>query len=172
VSDDRVAIAFINKAWGVKGEVIAEPLTEFIRRFKQVEKVTVPIARRELELTVAWTKKHGGKIVFKFEEINDRDEANRLRNSYIEIEKSEVYELPEGNYYQFELVGLKVEDLKQGYLGTLEEVWEYPSSDILVVRSDKGRLLIPAIKEVVKKVDIKNNKLEVTLLPGMEFEAE
>jgi len=172
VSDDRVAIAYINKAWGVKGEVIAEPLTEFPQRFKQLKNVTVSTARLDLELKVEWTKKHSGKIVFKFEEINDRDEAQRLRNSYIEVEKSEVFKLPEGNYYQFELIGLEVEDSVQGYLGRIDDVWEYPTNDILVIRSDRGRLLIPAIKEIVRKVDLKNNKLEVTLLPGMEFEAE
>ncbi|HEQ99567.1 MAG TPA: 16S rRNA processing protein RimM [candidate division Zixibacteria bacterium] len=172
MSDDRVAIAYINKAWGVKGEVIAEPLTEFPQRFKQLKNVTVSTARLDLELKVEWTKKHSGKIVFKFEEINDRDEAQRLRNSYIEVEKSEVFKLPEGNYYQFELIGLEVEDSVQGYLGRIDDVWEYPTNDILVIRSDRGRLLIPAIKEIVRKVDLKNNKLEVTLLPGMEFEAE
>lgn len=172
MSDDRVAIAFINKAWGVKGEVTAEPLTEFPQRFGQLKRVTVATARQDIELNVEWTKKHSGKIVFKFKEINNRDDAQRLRNSYIEIEKSEVFELPEGNYYQFELIGLDVHDSGQGYLGKIDNIWEYPTNDILVIRSDRGRLLIPAIKEIVKRVDLENKKLEVTLLPGMEFEAE
>ena len=172
MSADRVAIAYINKSWGVKGEVITKPLTRFPQRFNGITEVNVATGKLDLKMRIEWIKKHGDRFIIKFEDINDRDEANRLRNAYIEVDKSEVFKLPEGNYYQFELVGLEVIDSEHGFLGKIDEVWEYPSSDILVVRSEKGWLLIPAIKEIVKKVDVENQRMEVMLLPGMEFEAE
>jgi 16S rRNA processing protein RimM len=172
VSDDKVAIAYINKCWGVKGEVIAEPLTSFPQRFKKLDKVSLSGGRAKHELTVEWTKRHGKKIVFKFEEINDRNGADRLRNSYIEIDKEEIYSLPPDQYYIFQLVGLEVTDIDKGRIGIIDDVWEYPASDIYVVRSEKGVLLIPGIKEIIKKIDVENNRMEVKLLPGMEFEAE
>ena len=172
MSDDKVAIAYINKCWGVKGEVIAEPLTGFPQRFKKLDKVSLTGGRAELELTVEWTKRHGNRIVFKFKEIDDRNEADRLRNSYIEINKEEIYSLPSGHYYIFQLVGMEVMDIDEGIIGTVEDVWEYPAGDIYVVRSEKGALLMPGIKEIIKKVDLENNRMEVKLLPGLEFEAE
>jgi 16S rRNA processing protein RimM len=171
VSDDKVAIAFINKCWGIKGEVIAESLTRFPRRFEKLEHVNVSGTRFDLDLTIESVRKHGNKIVIKFREINDRDEARRLSNSYIQVSKTEIYELPAGNYYHFQLVGLEVIDSDNKILGKIEEILEYPASDIFVVRSEKGKLLIPAIKEVVKKIDLKQKRMEVELLPGMEFEA-
>lgn len=172
MSDDKVAIAYINKCWGVKGEVIAEPLTSFPQRFKKLDKVSLSGGRAKLELTVEWAKQHGKKIVFKFEEIDDRNEADRLRNSYIEIDKEEIFSLPPDQYYIFQLVGLEVTDKDKGTIGIIDDVWEYPASDIYVVRSEKGVLLIPGIKEIIKKIDLANNRMEVKLFPGMEFEAE
>ena len=112
------------------------------------------------------------KIIFKFKEIDDRNEADRLRNSYIEIDKEEIYNLPADRYYIFQLVGLEVIDIDKGKIGIIDDVWEYPASDIFVVSSEKGVLLIPGIKEIIKKIDLENNRMEVKLLPGMEFEAE
>jgi 16S rRNA processing protein RimM len=172
VSDDKVAIAYINKCWGVKGEVIAEPLTSFPQRFKKLDRVSLSGGRANLELKVEWTRSHGKKIIFKFKEIDDRNEADRLRNSYIEIDKKEIYSLPADQYYIFQLVGLEVMDIDKGKIGIVDDVWEYPASDIFVVRSEKGLLLIPGIKEIIKKIDLENNRMEVKLLPGMEFEAE
>jgi len=171
VPDDKVAIAFINKCWGVKGEVIAQPLTRFPQRFKNLKGVRISGAGLSLELTVEWSKRHGDRIVLKFEEIKDRNEAEKLRNSYIEIDKSEVYKLPAKEYYIFQIVGLEVADSENTIIGIVEDVWEYPANDIIVVRSEKGILMVPAVKEIVKKIDINNNRLEVKLLPGMEFEA-
>jgi 16S rRNA processing protein RimM len=171
VSDDKVAIAFINKCWGIKGEVIAEPLTRFPQRFEKLEHVNVSGTRFDIDLTIESVRKHGNKIIIKFLEINDRDEARRISNSYIQVSKTETYELPAGNYYHFQLVGLEVIDSDNKTLGKIEEILDYPASDIFVVRSEDGRLLIPAIKEVVKKIDLKKKRMEVELLPGMEFEA-
>ena len=75
--DEKVAIALINKCWGVKGEVITNPLTNFPQRFKKLQRVHISGNKIDLDLAVEWTKKHGSKIIFKFKEINDRDEVNR-----------------------------------------------------------------------------------------------
>jgi 16S rRNA processing protein RimM len=172
VSDEKVAVAFINKGWGIKGEIIAQPLTDFPQRLMKLKGIHVSGVRLELDLKIEYIKKHSGRFIIKFEGINDRDEAGRLRNSYIQIDKAEVYKLPAGHYYEFELVGLEVVDSDNQVIGKIDEVLEYPACDIFVVRSEKGKILIPGIKRIVRKVDLKNRRMEVKLLPGMEFEAE
>lgn len=169
---EKVAIAFINKCWGIKGEVISEPLTDFPQRLKKLKQVHVSGIRIDHDLTISWTKQHGSKVIIKFEEIDDRDEADRLRNCYIEIDKSETYDLPSGHYYRFDLIGLEVEDDKKKVIGKIDDIWEYPASDILVVRSERGRLLIPFLKRFIEKIDLEENRMEVKLLPGMDFEPE
>lgn len=169
---EKVAIAFINKCWGIKGEVIADPLTDFPQRLKELKQVHVSGTRIDHDLTIAWTKQHGSKIVIKFEEIDDRDEADRLRNCYIEIDKSEIFDLPAGNFYRFDLIGLEVHDSENAVIGKIDEIWEYPAGDILVVRSERGRLLIPCLKRFIKKIELEANRMEVELLPGMDFEPE
>jgi 16S rRNA processing protein RimM len=172
VPEEKVAIALINKSWGVKGEVVAQPLTRFTQRFKQLGKVNISGPRIDLDLTVEAVRPHSGRVLIKFKEISDREEAARLRNTYLQIDASETFELPEGNYYHFQLVGLEVFDAGAEKIGKISDVWEYPAGDIIVVKSDKGRMLIPFISEIIKNIDIENDRMEVVLLPGMEFEAE
>lgn len=169
---DKVAIAFINKCWGIKGEVIAEPLTNFPQRLMKLKKVHVSGTRIDYDLTIDKIRQHSARVVIKFAEIDDRDEANRLRNCYIEIDKDDVYDLPEGHFYKFDLIGLDVYDGEKNVIGIIEDVWEYPASDVLVVKSDKGRLLIPFLEKFVKNIDLNQNSMEVELLPGMDFEQQ
>ena len=169
---DKVAIAFINKCWGVKGEVIAEPLTNFPQRLKKLKKVHVSGTRIDHDLIIDRVRQHGPRVVIKFEGIDDRDEANRLRNCYIEIDIAELHELPDGHFYKFDLIGLEVCDDEKTVIGKIDDIWEYPAGDILVVKSEQGRLLVPFLKKFIKDIDLKEHRMEVELLPGMDFEPE
>jgi len=172
VAEERIAVAFITKSWGVRGEVIAEILTHFPERFKRLKKVYLSGDRIGLEATIKSVKLHGNKVILKFEEIEDRNQADKLRNTYVEIGQGEVFPLPNNQYYRFDLIGLEVVEQQGRQLGVIADIYEYPAADILVIQSPQGRLLIPCIKEYIKSVNLNDKRVEVVLLPGMEFEAE
>ncbi|HZK00776.1 MAG TPA: ribosome maturation factor RimM, partial [Tissierellaceae bacterium] len=79
-----------------------------------------------------------------------------------------VYPLPEGYYYHFQLEGMDVYDDKLGHLGKLTDVLETGANDVYIVKSEKyGEILIPAIKQVIKAVDVETNIMRVELLEGL-----
>lgn len=106
----------------------------------------------------------GGPVLrLKFTGVADRDAADRLRGKYLEIDSSELPALPEGAFYEWQLIGLKVVDTAGKPVGKLEEVLEYPANDVYRVVSGTLETLVPAIREVVKDVDLKAGRMVVDL---------
>ena len=102
------------------------------------------------------------------ETIENIEQAERLRNSYLTISRNSAEELEEGRYYVVDLLGLEVYTDEQILLGTLEDIFNTGSNDIYVVKNEEGKqILLPAIQDVIKKIDIENKKVIVHLLPGL-----
>ena len=99
--------------------------------------------------------------------MDSRVAAERLTGAYINIEREECQELPENTYYAFELVGLEVITTDGRRLGVLEEVLEYPANDVYVVMDGPKEYLIPAVAEIIKKVDIKNRVMKIEPMEGL-----
>ena len=78
-----------------------------------------------------------------------------------------AFPLPAGQYYRFQIIGLQVWTTLGDYLGKVEDVLPTGSNDVYVVQSEAGELLVPAIDDVVKKIDVEGNRMVVELLPGM-----
>ena len=104
----------------------------------------------------------------KFQGIESIEEAAKYRNSFLNVSIDELYPLPDGSYYQFQLIGMKVDDLEKGYLGQLTDILETGANDVYVIRSEVyGEILVPAIKEVICNVDVTQNRMQIKLLPGL-----
>ena len=153
---------------GYKGTVKVQPLTDFPERFKQIKKLQVGQGKTGGELTVEKCTIHPTQLLMKFEGIDNLEEAARYRNQFLSVYADELYPLPAGHYYHFQLIGMKVEDLEKGYLGELTEILETGANDVYVVKSEVfGEILIPAIKQVICSVDIAQKRMQVKLLPGL-----
>lgn len=163
-----IAIGKITTTHGHRGEVRVYPLTDFPERFQRLGKVYVQKEDMR-ELHVERARFHKQFVIVKFKEINDMNEALQLKDYLIKINRSEVVPLPEGHYYIFQLVGSEVYSDKGEFLGELVDVHRTGSNDVYVVQNpDTGEeILIPALKDVVKKIDLEENKLVVELLPGL-----
>ena len=103
--------------------------------------------------------------------IEDRNAAEKLRGLRLYVDESEIEPLPEGSWYWFQLLGLTVTE-KGRTLGEIAEILPYTANDVYVVqRQNKKDLLIPALKDVVKQVDLERKTMEVELPAGLEDEA-
>jgi 16S rRNA processing protein RimM len=78
-----------------------------------------------------------------------------------------VPELPDGQYYECDLIGLAVSTEKNEPIGVLEEVWDLPGNPVFVVRQGTKEVLIPAAKELVSAVDLTARKMTVRLIDGL-----
>ena len=165
-----VAIGYIRRAHGVRGSVLIESLTDNPARFETLSDVQIEIdgSRRSFRLENCSAASNGWLV--KFEGVDDRNEAERLKGGYLQIEAGDLPELEEGSYHVIDLTGIEVYTTSGELLGTVSEILKYPANDVWVVEGDKGKLMLPAIRDVIKKVDIPGKRMEVELLNGLEFE--
>ena len=144
------------------------PLTDFPERFKLLKQVKVNHKGQIITKEVEEVKNHSHGWLLKLSGIDSKETALEYRGSLLQIHESEVYPLPEGYYYHFQLQGLQVHDISRGLLGELTEVLETGANDVYVVKSPRYKeILIPAIKEVILHIDLQEKIMQVDLLPGI-----
>ena len=166
--NELIKIGKITGTHGYKGTVKVELLTDFPQRFKNMKTVKISQRNTVVEMTIEACNSHQGKLLMKFKGIDSIEEADKYRNAFLNVAADEVYPLPEGSYYHFQLIGMKVYDLEVGYLGELTDILETGANDVYVVKSEVyGEILIPAIKEVISEVDLNSLCMQVKLLPGL-----
>ena len=159
---NSVTIGKIVAPHGVRGDVRVVPLTDFPDRFLKLKEVLLDDGQ---VLTVQQAKFHKQFILLKFAGFDDMEAAERLRGKKIQVCREEAVSLPEGNYYIFDIIGLKVYTVDGEYLGTVTDVLQTGSNDVYVTerpQEDKP-LLIPALKKVVLNIDIKAGRMTVKL---------
>lgn len=154
---------------GLKGIVKANLFMNDITRIEDFKKVLIEENKKLEEYEIEEVKYHKNQALIKFKGIDDIDNAERLRNCLIKIRREDEEELPEDTYYIVDLIGLEVFSDEDEKLGTLKDVFPVPSGnhDIYVVETGEKDLLLPAIGDVIKQVDIKNNKIIVHLIEGL-----
>jgi 16S rRNA processing protein RimM len=140
-----------------------EPLTDFPDRFAPRQTVWA----RGQRLIVEAARWHRKDVLLKLDGIDTPEEAEELRGCLLEVPESQLRLLAEGEFYRFQVVGLRVYDGEGHALGEVAEVLPTGSNDVYVVRGAMGELLVPAIDEVVKEVDVDSGRMVVELMEGM-----
>ena len=164
----NLEIGQIVNTFGIKGIVKVKPFTDDIRRFDELKTVYVEKNSTKTEYEVEEVKYHKDMVLIKFKGIDKVEQAEMLRNSYLTVSRNSVEKLEEGRYYIVDLLGLEVYTDEQILLGTLEDIFNTGSNDICVVKDKQGKqILLPAIQDVIKQIDIENKKIIVHLLPGL-----
>jgi len=156
---------------GIKGEVRMRVLTAYPERLKALETVYLsddPDATQADAYTVEGVRMHQGYALFKFKGIQDRDQADRLRQLYVMLPIEEAIPLEEGEFYLYQLIGLTVKTQDGQFAGTLTEVIETGANDVYVVDSEKhGEVLIPVTLETIIKTDVEAGVVIVKLPEGL-----
>lgn len=161
-------IGQIVNTFGVKGMVKIKPFTDDIKRFDKLKKVYVKTKNEKKEYEIEEVKYHKEMVLIKFKEIDNIEKANLLRDSYLLIDRENEEPLEEGTYYIVDLLGLEVYTEKNDSLGKVEDIFNTGSNDIYVVKDEQGKqILLPAIKDVIKQIDLDNHKIIVHILPGL-----
>ena len=136
----RVALAAIAGAHGVKGELRLKLFSESIESLSRHGSLYVGGVERRL----LSSRDSGKTAVARFEGVDDRSVAERLRGSLIEIDRASLPPLEEGEYYHADLIGLAAVDMRGGAVGTVVNVENYGAGDLLEIELEDGkRSLIP-----------------------------
>ena len=160
----KVVIGKISAPHGVRGEVRIVPLTDFPERFENLKTVFLEDdSKMELE-SVKLSNKF---IIAKFKNINSRNDIEIFNGKLLMLNRSDIPSLPEGEYYNFDIIGLEVIDDKGSKLGKITEVLKTGSNDVYVVEGKK-QILVPALKKVVKEINLVDGFMKVELLEELD----
>lgn len=158
--DDLILVARIVKARGLRGEVVADLLTDFPDRFENLKSLiglSPDDCRRSLQIEEQWF--HGNRLVLKFAGFDTIDKAKELVNYDLAVAAEDRIELPENSYYEWELIGCRVETVGGACVGEVAKVMRTGGVEILQVVDQTGRdRLIPMAGDIVVGID-KEKKL-------------
>jgi 16S rRNA processing protein RimM len=162
---EYITIGIIMSAVGLNGEIRVDPATDFPEeRFKPGAIVYIDGVRHNVETY----RLHKGQPVIKLADIADQTQATALSGQRLEIHRDQVKTSPEDGYYYFQLEGLEVWTVEGQLLGKITQILPTGSNDNFVVRDAAGgEILIPAIDEVVRTVDLEGGRLVIEPLPGL-----
>ena len=164
---EKIKIAKIVNAVGLRGEVKVYNYSDDRERFEDLEEIIVS-GKQETVRKIQGVRYQGNMVILKLEGVNDRNAAEALKESDVYITEDDLRELPEDTFYVRDLIGMKVIDEGvYGEIGTLRDVIQNTSQDVYAVRTREGKdILIPAVKDFIKEVDMEGRVIRTTLIPG------
>jgi 16S rRNA processing protein RimM len=166
--EELVAVAKIAKSRGLRGELVADVLTDFPERFNDLENVIALLpdgTRRDLEIERFWFQK--GRIIFKFGGFDSIETADTLRSAEICIPESEAVELNEDEFFDWELENCEVETLTGEKIGRVKELLRTGGTEILVVQGEAKDYLIPFAETICTEIDVENKLIKVDAPEGL-----
>lgn len=164
---EYLSIGQIVNIHGFRGEVKVYPLTDDMSRFKKLKEVFIEENNRQVRYEVEGVKLLSNTVALKLRGIDSEEAANKLRNYYVKVDRKSAVKLPKDSYFICDLIDLEVFDVKGQLLGRVGDVLQTGSNDVYVIKTDEKDILIPALKEVVKEIDLKNGKIVVELPEGL-----
>lgn len=166
--EELVAIAKIVKTRGLRGETVADMLTDFPERFENLEQVTgiAPDGTKHgLKIENFWFQK--GRVILKFAGYDSVEAAEALRGYEVCVPESEAVELDEGEFFDWELQGCRVETLQGEKIGAVREVMRTGGTEILVVEGAEKEYLVPFSETICIEVDVEEKVIRIDPPEGL-----
>lgn len=166
--ESLMEIGQIVNTYGIKGFVKVVPFTDNINRFEDLKTLYVETKKGLENFEIEEVKYSKNTVLLKLKGIDDINIAEKYKNCYLKISRENAVKLPEDTYFIVDLLDIKVYTDEDIYLGNIIDVYPTGSNDIYVVKNEEGKqVLLPAIGEVIKDVDVQNKKMVVHLLDGL-----
>jgi 16S rRNA processing protein RimM len=166
--DELVAIARIVRPRGLKGELVAELMTDFPERFEGLGAVTALSPdgdRLQLMIEKFWFQ--NDRIILKFASYDTIERAEELRDREICISESEAVELESDEFFDWQLEGCQVESIDGKRIGEVQKLMRTGGTELLVVKGDTKEYLIPFAESICVEVDIENKRIKIDPPEGL-----
>ena len=166
-NDKDLIVGRVVTSHGVKGVVKIESYSDYPERFQKGSRFFVQ--DKDIQLVIDTVSPDGKQgLLVKFFDVDDRDQADKLRNTILTIPKEEAAPLRRGEYYFWQLIGMEVRQNDEK-IGEIKEIIPNLANDIyLMAKSGGGEVMIPALKSVVKDIDIDKGVMSVELPAGLD----
>ena len=167
-SEKLLLVGKVIKPHGFKGLIRAWSYARAMGSFLHSETVFFRQGHQEpVELSVLEVKPHKSVFLLRIEGINTFDEADRYRGYDILVDKDNLTRSSDDEYFWFEIIDLEVYLDTGEYLGIIKEIIPTGSNDVYVVKQNDSEFLIPAIHEVVKKIDLDKGEMIISVMDGL-----
>lgn len=166
--EEPVLVGSIARAHGLAGEMVVDAWSEVPERFQPGSSLTARLPGGvEHRVVVETSRPFGDRLLIRFAGISTRTQAEALRGADLTVARRDVKPLPEGSHYRFELIGLRVRTRSGEVLGQVADVFATGSNDVIVVRGERGELLLPHLTSVVLSIEPERGEMVVEVPPGL-----
>jgi 16S rRNA processing protein RimM len=163
---DFLIVGRIVRPHGVRGELAMKILTQFPEHLANLE--TLYVGPNHTPRSLARLRRTPAGMIILLEGIANRDQAEKLRGALVHIHIDDAIPLGDGEVYLYQIQGIRVVSDTGQELGKLTGLIETGANDVYVVTNEQGNeLLLPAIPDVIRQIDVTNQLMTVHLLEGL-----
>ncbi len=166
--EELLQVGAIANTHGVRGEVKVFPMTDEKERFKQLKQVILDTGKEQIELSITQVKFFKNLVILKFKGFDNINDVEPWKGKPLYVTRENAVKCEEDEYFIADLIGLSVSDEEGQALGTLTDVLTTGANDVYVITKTSGEeLLLPAIKQCIRKVDVAQRQMQVHVLEGL-----
>lgn len=163
-----IAVGRLTRPVGLKGELAVDVLTENRDRLQSIESAWVGATPGEARLhRMEHVRLSPAAVIVKLSDVDSRTHAETYRGQYVFVDEKESPGPGPGSYYVHELIGLEVVDEQGTHLGTISDVRRFPAQDLWVVARGGREILVPAVKEFIRSVELERRRVIVRPIEGL-----
>ena len=155
---EYLRVGLIVRPHGVHGDVKFLPLSNGTERFRQLSEAYLEIEGKYIPITVSNVSVQSDAVIARLSGCDSRESAEKLRGTYICVDRAHAVKLDEGEYFVIDLIGCEVLDDAGFDYGKLVDVLETGANDVYVIRGRRS-LMVPALKKLLKDVDIPRKRI-------------
>lgn len=161
----RIRFAKIINTHGIKGECKVALLDDF---GKEILEEDIKVFASNKALTVSARRTHKGFELVTFKEITTMNDAELLKNQFLEIEEEDLCEKADGSYYNYELIGLDAVGENGDVLGKVSAIESTLANDVVRISRESSKdLLVPFVDAFVLDIDLDDNKMVIRVIEGL-----
>ena len=165
---DFIGIGSVSKPIGTRGEVKILPLTHDNRRFENLPAVWIGSDAAHAEWKkILKVRIEPKQVVLRFQGIETIEEAETIKDLYLFVPKEDAVQLEKGIYFVDDVIGCEVVTEEQAVVGTVSDLLTLPMNDVWVVKKGSKEILIPAVKAVIRQVDVEQKRITIHALEGL-----
>ena len=166
--EDMLQVGVITQTHGVRGEVKVFPTTDDVNRFKKLKQVILDTGKETMPLEIQSVKFFKQFVILKFKGIHNINDIEKYKRCSLYVTREHAVALEEDEYFIADMIGMEVCTEDGNIFGTLKDVIETGANDVYVIENaEHGEVLVPAIKECIRSVDIEKGQMMIHLMDGL-----
>ena len=166
--EDMLQVGVITQTHGVRGEVKVFPTTDDVNRFKKLKQVILDTGKETMPLEIQSVKFFKQFVILKFKGFDNINDIQKYKRCSLYVTREHAVALEEDEYFIADMIGMEVCTEDGNIFGTLKDVIETGANDVYVIENaEHGEVLVPAIKECIRSVDIEKGQMMIHLMDGL-----